>query len=49
MFVLFQACFKDPPVRNPRVVRIVAGMKFVYSRRLRFAIATLPRNLTESW
>jgi hypothetical protein len=48
MFVLFQACFKDAPVRNPRVVRIVADVEFVYSRRLRSATATLPKYLTES-
>lgn len=48
MFVLSQAYLKNPPVRNPGVVRIVADVEFVYSRRLRFATATLPRYFAES-
>jgi hypothetical protein len=49
MFVLgFQKRFKNPPVRCPRVGWMAADVEFVYSRRLRFATAILPKHPTES-
>ena len=44
----FQKRFKLPLLRSPKIDWFVADVKFVYSRRLRFATAIPAKHLTES-